>query len=141
MASRAFYSGAAALFAQAGAPYGQVLAALGFGDLEQAAGNASAAVAAYAEAAIFAAAIENPVAEANRMLGLPSVNTISLPPAGFFDDYNDAVEVDLLLMEEAEANRIANLAQFPNHNIEGYTLVAGTEARLSTATAFAQGQN
>ena len=125
-AARTAYQGSAARFQQAGLPFGQLLAALGLGDLERSAGNGDGAATAYRAAEGLMRAMEQPVAEANRMLGLPPVASLSAVPIAELPP--DEVPDPALAAVDDEGP-----AQFPAHNAEGRAQVAAALARLAAA--------
>ena len=150
--ARAAYAAGAAKFRQAGSAFGRVLAAAGLGRLENEVGFRPAAAAAYREAAGLLQAMGDPVAEANRFMNLPPVGSLFLTPPEEVPDHIEALRVAAEGAEAAEAEdeiievqraaaeahalaSAANLAQFPDHNIEARALVANLEARLASAFA------
>ncbi len=127
------------MFERESAPTGKILATLGTGDLSRQIGRDADAATAYRQANDWFAEMELPVAEANRYLGLPAVETISIRFLGDGEDPYDmapAVEpepgtvIDYDLLDEE------NLAKFPNQNAQARALVADLEARLTEAMAF-----
>lgn len=135
---------AAPMFERQGAPAGQILAALGTGDVHREIGRDADAAAAYRQANAWFVELEFPVAEANRYLGLPAVEAIGIRFLGDDEDPYDmagasapdpetVIDYDLLNAE--------NLAQFPNQNAPARALVADIQARLTEAMAFANTLN
>lgn len=129
--ARAEFAKASNLFERAESPFGQMLAELGVASLEQHMGIRPEAQAHHGRAAALFAGMEDPLAEANRYLGLPPVSTL-FAARGLSDiQYNDGIAVaGPLAIAEAAANERANLERFPDHNLEGRALLAATEARL-----------
>ena len=135
-AGRAAYRESAARFEEAAVPFGHLLAALGLADLEWAAGNTTASADAYRAADGILRAITDPVAEANRLLGLPPVGSLFIAPATVY--HADPFEVpDPAAPAAAQAQ---NLLRFPDHNVEARALVAATMARIAAANAATRGQ-
>ena len=126
--ARAAYSASSERFAEAGAPFGNMLAALGRGDVARASGEDEAARSAYLEAAALFEAMAEPIAEANRHLGLPPVSSLRGTTANAGLPMGEGLEVAPLEQADAE-----NLAAFPDHNIEARSLVAVVVARLAAA--------
>lgn len=115
----------------AGLPFGIVLAQLGLGDAHRAGGTATEAAAAYRAAQAAWDALANRTKEANRLLGLPAVDTLLLvtnpTPADFYveiDNHPEDLAPDPVLVK-------ANVDEFPRHNLEARTLVERTDARLA----------
>ena len=135
-AAQAAYDEAESKFAEAQTPMGAVLTALGRGDLARASSEAAAAAEAYLEAAAAFAAFAQPVAEANRYLGLPPVHRIDL--VSELEDELGADEPDLQAIARLAAAREANLAAYPDHNLEGRSFLAEVEARIGGRPAAAE---
>lgn len=135
-ASLEFCSDAAERFEYGAVPFGQVLTHLTRGDVERAAGGSGAN--AYRTAISVAATMDHPVAEANRLLFLPPVNTIRAAPSEAVEDYGEGDgPPGQDVVPELAPIEAANLAVFPNHNLEARALWAATEARLSAVTEIA----
>lgn len=133
-AARSAYATAARLFEKAALPIGQVLAELGLADLESKSENDEVARTHFGRAQEILAAMEDPLAEANRFLGLPPVSTLFAARGLADHQYNDGVAAaGPLEIAEAEANERANLAQFPDHNSEGRAVLTSVGLRLSAA--------
>jgi tetratricopeptide (TPR) repeat protein len=129
--ARAAYAAADTRFEQAEIPFGQFLAALGIAELEQKSENVEAAGNQFVRAAELLAAMDEPLSEANRFMGLPPVSTLIAARRVADIEYNDGIAVAVPLeIAEAEANQRANLDRFPDHNLEGRALLAVAEARL-----------
>ncbi|MDA1132604.1 MAG: hypothetical protein O2905_05210, partial [Proteobacteria bacterium] len=128
--AEAEYAEAGEWFAAAAIPIGAVLTALGRAELAARTSDNDAAADLRAAAAALAA-IDDPVAEANRFLGLPPVGQIVLLNEinqGFGGD-----EPDPAAILRAAAERKENLAAHPNHNLEGKRLVAEIVERIAAA--------
>ena len=132
VAAQRYYDGAQERFAAAQVLMGAVLVDIGRADLAQVSAAASAA---YRRAEGALAALEDPVAEANRFLGLPPVSRIFLVDE--LDEELGGDEPDLGVAARLTAAREANLAAFPDHNLEGRQLVADTLARIAAGLAAA----
>ncbi len=130
-AVREAYDQADTLFAAADVPMGAVLVALGRTDLAHAQSETVVAATAYQQAATALAAFAEPAAEANRFLGLPPVSGIYLVDE--LDQELGGDEPDLGAVARLAAEREANLAAFPNHNIEGRNFLAVIQARVAKA--------
>ena len=145
--ARALYGEGAARFDEADAALGRILASLGLGNAAREAGDADAAAAAYRAAIASFALLAAPVADANRHLGLPPVETLyvqmELPP----DEERQIDDLDLdygppEIAEEILEQLISeNLAAFPDNNAEAHALLAQVEGRLTDAQAYVQGRN
>ena len=133
-AAREAYSEAAAHFRAAAAPMGEVLVAVGLAELARAEGVGAGLAAAVREANDSLAALAEPVAEANRLLGLPPVERIDLILPGEVDSGEDDAR---RVYEAYQANREANLAAHPDHNREARNLVSSTLSRIETLLAAA----
>ena len=133
VAARRDYDRAQERFATARVPMGAVLVDIGRADLAQEVSADAAAAYRGAEAAL--AALDDPVAEANRFLGLPPVSRIFLVDE--LDEELGGDDPDLGAAARLTAAREANLAAYPDHNLEGRQLVADTLARIAAGLAAA----
>lgn len=120
-AARESYDQADTLFAAAGVPMGAVLIALGRDDLTQAVATLEA--------------LGDAVAEANRYLGLPPVSRIYLVDE--LDEELGGDEPDLGAAARLADAREANLAAYPDHNMEGRQFLADTQARIAAGLTAA----
>ena len=137
-AARDAVADAEARFRAAQVPVGLVLAALERSEIARLAGENQAAAAGIARAAAGEfAALDQPVAEANRFLGLPPVDRIGLSPGKLPDTYNDGEGLVAADAAAYAAEREANWAQHPDENFEARKLVAEIEARLTSALSAA----
>jgi tetratricopeptide (TPR) repeat protein len=132
VAAQRYYDGAQERFAAAQVLMGAVLVDIGRADLAQVSPAASAA---YRRAEGALAALDDPVAEANRFLGLPPVSRIFLVDE--LDEELGGDEPDLGAAARLTAAREANLAAYPDHNLEGRQLVADTLMRIAAGLAAA----
>jgi tetratricopeptide (TPR) repeat protein len=129
--ARVAYATADTRFEQAEIPFGQFLAALGMAELEQQSENVAEAGNQFVRATELLAAMEEPLAEANRFMGLPPVSTLIAARQVADIEYNDGIAVAVpLVIAQAVANQRANLDRFPDHNLEGRALLAMAKARL-----------
>ena len=151
-AAQAAYVAAAERFEGAGLTFGRLLATLGRGEAEKVAGNAVASAVAYAESAALWAAMTSPVAEANRMLGLPPVSSLTLKPpdlpsapigraADEPERNQDVEDIRRDLMRAYTTATTANLARFPEHNVEALALVRATANRMTSAVPLIERPN
>ena len=122
---------AEARFDAAQVPLGAVLAALGRGEVVV--GDAESAAEAYGEAASLLAALDDPVAEANRYLGLPPVSRIDLVSTVDPNQDIGGDEPNPAAIARFEAALADNSAAYPDHNREARALVAEIEARIERA--------
>lgn len=132
VAAQRYYDGAQERFAAAQVLMGAVLVDIGRADLAQVSPAASAA---YRRAEGALAALNDPVAEANRFLGLPPVSRIFLVDE--LDEELGGDEPDLGAAARLTAAREANLAAYPDHNLEGRQLVADSLMRIAAGLAAA----
>ena len=139
-AARALFHEGAARFDEADVALGLTLVSLGLGDTARAAGDVDAATEAYRAAVTSFAALATPVADANRLLELPPVETLfvlmEVPEEADIDvvdlEYGP-VEIAQELQEQLTND---NLAAFPGHNAEARALVAEVENRVDAARAY-----
>ena len=132
VAAQRHYDQAEEQFAAAQVLMGAVLVEIGRAGLAQVSADAGAA---YRRAEGALAALDDPVAEANRFLGLPPISRIFLVDE--LDEELGGDEPDLGAAARLTAAREANLAAFPAHNLEGRRLVADTLARIAAGLAAA----
>jgi tetratricopeptide (TPR) repeat protein len=133
------YREAIPILDQESAPAGKILAALGTGDLNRQTGRDADAATAYLQANDWFAEMEFPVAEANRHLGFPAVEAISIRNLGDGVDPYDmapAVEPEPGTVIDSDLLGEENLAKFPNQNAQARALVADLKARITEAMAF-----
>ena len=129
------FTDAAARAKAANLPFGTAMADLDLGDALRANGNNTDAQAAYRAADTAWGTMANKTTEANILLGLPPVDELQIVPEPVPTEFYDVdarpevLEADLMLVK-------ANLAEFPNHNIEARKLVEKTEQRLNAAREF-----
>ena len=132
VAAQRYYDQAEEQFAAAQVLMGAVLVEIGRAGLAQVSADAGAA---YRRAEGALAALDDPVAEANRFLGLPPISRIFLVDE--LDEELGGDEPDLGAAARLTAAREANLAAYPDHNLEGRQLVADTLARIAAGLAAA----
>jgi len=125
-AARKAYDDAEVLFAAANVPMGAVLVVMGRGDL---AGDTGETASVYRQAAETLALIEEPVAEANRFIGLPPVSRIDLVSKLGANQDVGGDEPDPAAIAQFAAAREENLAAHPDHNVEGRSFLTEIDAR------------
>jgi len=140
--ARTAFQSSAALFEKSGVPFGQLLAALGLGDVARSesdarasvfpepAGRSTAVAEAYRAAVDIMETMEDPVAEANRFLGLPPVGSIIAAPASEIPD--DPQDIDLDGILDPEVANAQNLQTYPGQNTEARTLAADALSRVAS---------
>ncbi|MBT4710824.1 MAG: hypothetical protein HOB82_04780 [Alphaproteobacteria bacterium] len=136
---------AAPMFEREAAPVGLIVAALGTGDVNRGIAKNALAVDAYTQASALFAALEFPVTEANRYLGLPAIEAIGVRLMGDEGDpYQMAGEADVINQEETISHEqlvADNLAANPNQNAAARTLIRDIKARVAEALEFISTQN
>ena len=133
---RIYARDAAAEYEAAKSTLGQAVALLGMGDAERANGNREGAVNAYKQAATVAGAIPGGrVAEANRILGLPALEQITVRAAQGADMYTETERVGAPVVADP-LKVAANLTEFPAQNAEARALLAELDRRLEEAKKF-----
>jgi len=136
---------AAPMFEREAAPVGLIVATLGTADISRGISKNAEAIEAYTRAINLFAALEFPVTEANRYLGLPAVESIGVRLIGNEGDpYQIAGEADVENQEETVSHEqmvVDNLEAFPNQNTAGRTLIRDLEARIAEAVEFINSQN
>jgi hypothetical protein len=126
-------------------PVGKILAALGTGDVNRGLNKNGDAAEAYAQASAWFAAVEFQVAEANRFLGLPAVESIGIRIVGDGrDPYQMAAPGQAAPGGETaghDVQQAENLAAFPNQNARARDLISALEARIAEAMEFVNSLN
>ena len=122
-------------FAAAKTPFGSVLVNLARGDAARATNDAAGAVAAYRQASAALTQIEEPLAEASRVLGQPAVGRLWLLIEA--EERVDGAVPDPEVVRAAKAADAANVAAYAGFNPDGRALLAATQARLTAALATA----
>ena len=135
---------AAPMFEREAAPVGQIIAALGTGDVSRGMGRNPDAVEAYNRAIAWFGALEFPVTEANRFLGLPAIEAIGTRLLGDdADPYQMAgvADPDAPPLVDNDLIEAENLAAFPNQNARGRNLIGDIATRIAEATEFINSLN
>ena len=119
---------------EAQVPMDAVLTALGRAGLVETGSEAQTAHAhaLYREASAVYSAFTEPVAEANRYLGLPPVHRIDLVTTLGSDQDIGGDNPDPVAIDRFAAEREENLAAYPDHNLEARTFLAEVEAKISS---------
>lgn len=121
------FAASAQRMADARLPFGQLLAQVGLGEAERAAGTLSAGrLAAVVE---LRRVLTEPVAEAARVLGLPPVETLYYVDGRELPE--DGNTPDPVQVRAAQAIRAANLVRYPDAGLEARALLRDTDKRLA----------